>query len=165
MLKPLSVSLLAFFSVANADHQSWDDRTAFIYSTVQHSEWCPAGNVQLDLSDGEFALTDRADREECQNPSLERLSRKGTLDKNDLKTLREAFDLAQREGLEATICQEGGKPDYIMISNGGLPTLVVTTGAATEHAPDKLECWSKPAEALHDLLETIFAPQRAELSD
>jgi hypothetical protein len=79
--------------------------------------------------------------------------------------LRRTFDLAQREGLEAKICQEGGKPDHIIISNGGLPTLAVTTGSATEHAPDRLECWSKPATALHDLLETVFDPYRDELSN
>ncbi len=160
MLTPLVISLLAFFSVANIGQQGWDDRTAFIYATVQHSEWCPAGNVQLDLRTGEFVLTERADRENCQDPDIERPNHKGKLDESDLQALRGLFELARSEGLEATVCREGGKPDYIIISNGGLRTLVVTTGAYTESAPDRLECWSEAAKSLRVSLETIFDPSR-----
>lgn len=84
------------------------------------------------------------------------------LNQNDLQTFRDAFDLVRSEGLETSICRAGGKPDDIIVSNGGLPTLVVTTGAKTEHAPDRLECWSEAAKSLRVLLETTFDPYRKE---
>lgn len=162
MLRLFSVPFLAIFLIATSGDQGWGDRTAFVYATIQHSEWCPAGNVQLNLRTGEFILTERADRVNCHDLSIERQSRKGMLNQNDLQTFRDAFDLVRSEGLETSICRAGGKPDDIIVSNGGLPTLVVTTGAKTEHAPDRLECWSEAAKSLRVLLETTFDPYRKE---
>lgn len=43
-------------------------RTAIILGTVGQSEWCPAGNVRIDLETGDYVLTARAPRAVCQNP-------------------------------------------------------------------------------------------------
>jgi len=82
-----------------------------------------------------------------------------------LRNLRKAFDIVRYEGLESNICKEGDEPEYYIINNGGLPTLVVTTGSKTEHAPDRLECWSDAASELHGFLESVFDRYRDEKSE
>lgn len=157
----LSIALL--FGLASSDPDSSEDsRTRWVFSTVQHSEWCPAGNVWLDLRTGTYELTQRAPREACDDEQLERPKRRGQLKPSDFELVRSAFALAENEGLESPVCLEGGKPDYMVVSNGGPRTLVLTTGARTESAPSSLGCWSEPAMAIHDLLNHVFDPYREE---
>lgn len=130
---------------------------ATILATVDHSEWCPAGNVQLDLATGAYAFTATAGRPACLDPRLVRPVRRGRLAATDLAKIRLAYARAQSEGLDR--CQEG-KPEDIVISNGGTPVLVLTSGARTIAAPDAYSCWSEAAFALHDALEAPFEAGR-----
>src|SRR4051812_12717904 len=47
-------------------------RTAWVFATIGHSEWCPPGNVRLDLVTGLYAVTGRAARPVCGRRGLER---------------------------------------------------------------------------------------------
>ena len=134
-------------------------RTAWLFSTVGHSEWCPAGNVTVDLRTGRYSLTKRAARRVCGQPMLERPVTKGTLDGRRLTSVRAAYMRVLTDGLESEVCREGRRPDTIVISNGGTPTLLLVTGAFTATAPDNLACWSDAANTLHDVLDHIFAAE------
>lgn len=131
-------------------------RTAWIVATVEHSEWCPAGNVRLHLRTGRYSLTRRAPRRVC-GAAIERPVRTGTLDRERLAAIRAAASRVVMEGFESPACEKGEKPEDIIVSNGGTPTLVLTTGFATGSAIDDLTCWSDAATALHDLLDETFA--------
>jgi hypothetical protein len=72
--------------------------------------------------------------------------------------VRSAYLRALSQGLENPVCQGGGRPDYIVIDNGGIKVLVLTSGAVAIAAPDDLTCWSDAASALKDLLEHMFSP-------
>jgi hypothetical protein len=129
-------------------------RTATIFATIDRSEWCPAGNVQIDLVTGGFALTSGASRDLCNDTGLQRPVTKGQLDEARLATLRTAYTAAQRQGL--TQCGGGKKPGRIVVSNGGPAILVLTNGAGTIAAPDQLGCWTDAAMDLSRLLERIL---------
>ena len=130
-------------------------RTAWIVATVEHSEWCPAGNVRLHLRTGRYSLTRRAQRQVCGG-TIERPVRTGTLDRERLAAIRAAAARVMTEGFESPACENGGRPEDIIVSNGGTPILVLTTGFATGSAVDDLSCWSEAATALHDLLDETF---------
>lgn len=133
-------------------------RTAWIFSTVGHSEWCPAGNVKLDLRTGRFELTPRADRRVCGDHSLQRPIKMDKLNGAKLGALRTAYLRVLAEGVESHACRYG-EPHDIIINNGGVPILIVATGYATRSAPDDWGCWSEAANSLHELLNHAFAPQ------
>jgi hypothetical protein len=135
-------------------------RTAWIFSTVGHSEWCPAGNVKLDLGTGRYAFTATAPRRTCNDAGLERPIRTGTLEPERLAAVRAAYLRARSDGLTNPACRDGGRPKDIVIDNGGTPVLVLTSGAETGSAPDDLSCWSEAAGALHDVLDDLFSSAR-----
>ena len=132
-------------------------RTAWIFSTVGHSEWCPPGHVMLDLTTGQYSLTPKAERRVCGDRRLERPIKKGTLSGQQLASVRAAYGRILSEGFESQKCLDG-QPHDIIISNGGTPTLVVAAGYATRSAPDDLSCWGAAANTLHDLLDRLFSP-------
>lgn len=131
-------------------------RTAWLVATVGHSEWCPPGNLRLDLRSGQYRFAARASRRRCGDPRLERPVRSGTLAAARLAAVRSAYLRVLREGLTRPACRNGGRPDQIVIDNGGTPVLLVATGAATASAPDQLGCWSEAARALSGLLDRLF---------
>ena len=126
---------------------------ATIFSTLGHSEWCPAGNVGLDLGTGGYALTPRASRRVCNDPDLARPVENGHLDATALAAVRAAYRRAQAQGLDA--CRTKGRRQLI-VSNGGRPILVLTSGVETIAAPDDRSCWSEAAHALHRVLDDAF---------
>lgn len=155
------ISALAAFLVAGQPAQPADPAfpggSEWIVATIAHSEWCPAGNVRLDLRSGRYALTARASRRVCGRSGLERPVVAGRLRSRNLEAIRAAYARAVAEGLERRECRDGGKdPDHIVISNGGPQILVVATGAAQEAAPDDLSCWSEAAIELQGLLDDSF---------
>jgi hypothetical protein len=130
-------------------------QTATVFSSVDRSEWCPAGNVQIDLATGEFALISGASRDVCNEANLKRPIKRDRLGKKSLAKLRSAYRRVQGEGLD--VCQDGVRPDGMIIaSNGGPAILVLTDGARTTAAPDDLSCWSDAAFELSDTLEDVF---------
>lgn len=133
-------------------------RTAFVFATVGQSEWCPAGNVTVDLETGDYAFTAPAPRTVCQNPRLERPVVEGRLSASQIGPLRQSFDRASEQGLNA--CQSGRRPSDVVISNGGLHVLVLNNGRATNAAPSELSCWSEAAWELHRLLDATFPSGR-----
>ena len=66
-------------------------RTAIVFSTIGHSEWCPAGNVRLDLATGRYAVTPTAPRLICTQPNLERPVFTGRLKGTPLADLQRAI--------------------------------------------------------------------------
>jgi hypothetical protein len=132
------------------------DRTAWVFSTIGQSEFCNPGYVKLDLRTGRYTLTVRAARRLCDQPDLDRPVKSGRLPDESLARVRAAYQQVIAEGLETPVCREGGKPQDIVISNGGTLILVVATGSAVGSAPDDLGCWSKAATALHDALDEAF---------
>ena len=131
--------------------------TAWVLATVGHSEWCPAGNVRLDLRTGRYALTPRASRRICGTAGLERPVVTGRLEPARLAPIRAAYLRARAEGLVHPDCENGRGPgDRIVISNGGRQLLVVAHGAATIWPPEDLGCWSDAANALHARLDEAF---------
>jgi len=77
-----------------------------------------------------------------------------------LEALRVAYLQAMRDGLANPDCQPGKKLNKFVISTGGTPVMVLTTGAGTFSAPDKLSCWSDAADALHHALDDAFPSAR-----
>ena len=134
--------------------------TAWIFSTIAHSEWCPAGNVRLDLRTGEYMLTARAPRRICHDANVERPVNRGRLPQARLNALRAAYSQALAQGLANRECAQGRQPTKFVISNGGTPVLVLTTGQRTLSAPGELSCWSDAADALHAALDHEFPSAR-----
>lgn len=132
-------------------------QTAWIFSTIGHSEWCNPGHVRLDLRTGRYSLSARAPRSVCNSSGLERPVRSGTLGAVSLGNVRAAYQRALVEGLENPACRDGGKPQNMVISNAGTPILLLATGRAVGSAPDDLSCCSKSATALHRVLDDAFA--------
>jgi hypothetical protein len=64
------------------------------------------------------------------------------------------------DGLASRDCQPGKKLTKFVISNGGTPVMVLTTGRNTFSAPDELSCWSDAADALHHALDDAFPSAR-----
>lgn len=151
--------LLAFIAAAQpappAEAQT-TGRTAWVFATVGYSEWCPAGNVRLDLRTGAYELTPRASRHVCNVPGLERPMLKGKLAGDRLAGIRTAFLRATSEGLESAVCREGKKPDEIVITNAGPAILITTSGSASMSAPDDRSCWSRAARDLEQQLKEAF---------
>jgi hypothetical protein len=133
---------------------------AWVLSTIQHSEWCPAGNVRLDLRTGRYELTSRADRRICGKFGLERPVTAGRLDAARLAAVRAAALRVLADGFVKPACRDHQPLQEIVVSNGGTPVLVLTTGAATGSAPDELSCWSDAATGLHNVLDETFRSDR-----
>ena len=155
MLAALAALLAAILPAESADPAALGG-SEWIVATLAHSEWCPAGNVRLDLRSGRYALTARAAGRVCGDSGLQRPVVTGRLGSGRLEAVRGAFARAVAEGLEGPECREGKRPDHIVISNGGTPILVIATGAFQEAAPDDLTCWSDAATELQDVLDETF---------
>jgi hypothetical protein len=149
-------ALLAALQPAPPAHARLLGRTAWILGTVQQSEWCPAGNVRLDLRTGRYQLTPGAARSVCHDAGLERPVLNGVLRGERLEVVRAAYLLALTEGLMNPACRDGGRPDVIVVNNAGTPILVLATGSATRSPPDDMACWSTAAQAVHRELEDVF---------
>jgi hypothetical protein len=152
LLAPGQVALPA--SRATAGEPSW------VVATIQHSEWCPAGNVRLDLETGRFAFVARAARTACGDAQLKRRSVTGTMGIGQLERVSTLARRALAEGLDKPTCRNGGRPEESIGSNGGTPLLVVTTGSETHWASKILACWTGAAADLHDALDDAFSPDR-----
>ncbi|MBO9576743.1 MAG: hypothetical protein J7494_13490 [Sphingobium sp.] len=130
--------------------------SAAIFSTVGHSEWCPAGTAYLDLRTGRYELMPRADRNVCHKAGLERRVTEGRLGAEKLDAVRKAQQAIGTEGLTRKACREGRDPEEIVISNGGRVTLVISDAVHTESAPENQSCWTDAARTLHQALERAF---------
>jgi hypothetical protein len=133
--------------------------TAWIVATVNHSEFCPAGNVRLDLITGRYQFTAGLLRgPACDNSALDRPTRTGVLSPLHLAPIRAAFARALVEDVQTESCRFGrtAPAEEVVVSNGGTPVLVLTTGSFTLSAPGDLSCWSRAANALHQLLDRAF---------
>jgi hypothetical protein len=132
-------------------------RTAWVFSTIGHSEFCAAGDVAIDLQTGKYTLTKRAPRRICDQADIERPVTNGRLTGQGLARIRAAFLSAIKDGLEQS--PEPLPKGYydLIIMNSGTPTLVVKTARATRSAPDDINRWSGAATQLHDTLDAEFA--------
>lgn len=159
MLAPMLSALAALLAAAqpaeSADPAVLGGRE-WIVATVAHSEWCPAGNVRLDLRSGRYALTERASRRVCGDFGTERRVVTGRLRSGRLEAVRSAYSRLLADGFEHPDCRDGKRPDHIIVSNGGTPILVIATGAFQAAAPGDLTCWSGAATDLQRLLDETF---------
>ena len=132
-----------------------------IEASVGHSEWCPTGTVRLNLATGRYVVRAPGTWLRCRRPSWQRPMRIGLLSAGDLRAVREAWRRAEADGLESPACRNGGRPEEVVISNGGRPTLRLIGRGRTWSPPADPNCWSREARALHDLLERLFRPPPA----
>jgi hypothetical protein len=158
-LMTMFISLLVSASAVESGDPFGPGRTAAIFSTVEQSEFCPPGEVRVNLRDGTYLLTPRSTRDVCNDPNLERPITGGNLAVQQLAELRAAYVAVQRSGTVHPSCV-AGQPDEIVVDNGGPHILIVTNGMASTPAPDDLGCWSKEARALHGLLDRMFSKGR-----
>jgi len=156
----LIAAALAATQPAPPPSDSAPGRTAWLVATIGHSEWCPAGNVRLDLASGRYQVTGTAPRRSCGTAGLERPVRSGVLAGRPLREARAAFRRATGESLTSRACRDGRQPEQIVISNGGDRIMLLTNGRRTEAAPEEQGCWSAAATALHAWLDRQFAPAR-----
>lgn len=152
----LLVALLAASQPAQLIQPEVLGHARWIFSTIGHSEWCPPGNLRLDLQTGSYALTVRAPRPTCNKVDLERSVRTGTFSGESLARLRAASQRVVIEGMRNTDCRNGREPPGIVINNGGVPLIVLATGSGVAWTPDDLGCWSKGATALQAALDDAF---------
>lgn len=152
----LAAALLAASQPAPSSATVALGRTAWVFSTVGHSEFCPPGHVRLDLTTGRYALTARAPRRVCNEARLERPVSMGRLGAGRLAAVRAAYLRILTEGFMSRACRNGERREEIVVNNGGTPILVLATGAETGSAPDDLGCWSDAASALHHVLDDAF---------
>jgi len=156
MLPLLAASLLAAQPAPPATAAA-PGRTAWVFATIGHSEWCPAGNVRVDLRTGRYAFTPRASRRTCNREGLERPVITGRLRADRLAAVRAAAARVWTESMVHPDCRDGRYPrDRIVISNGGRRILVLANGATVLSAPDDLTCWSEAADALKASLDEPF---------
>lgn len=148
--------LLALFAVGQPGPPSDAHalgHSGVIVSTIGHSEWCPPGDMRLDLETGRYLVIRRAPRKTCNESNPEREVASGILALGQLQRVRAAALLVQTDGALNSDCRAGGKPlDHVVISNGGTPHLLLSTDRAFTWAPDDLSCWS---EAVHDLYNAL----------
>ena len=140
LMFPLFAAFMAAARPAHASKPFEIGRTAWVFSTIAHSEWCPAGNVMSDLRTGRYTLTARAPRPVCNDIGLERPSTRGRLTGQSLEAVRAVYLRAMIQGLENPYCQPGKRLNKFAISNGGTPVLVLTSGRSTLSAPGELSC-------------------------
>lgn len=132
------ISILFSLSLAAATAQPGQAGPAgseWLVATIGHSEWCPAGNVRLDLDTGRYALVATAARRECSNPRGGRRLEQGRLDGRRLTPIRAAYLRAMSDGLRRQGCYTS-RDGEIIVSNSGTPVLVATNGSRTFSAPD-----------------------------
>jgi hypothetical protein len=146
--------LLASTVLAPAPNSSEEPR--LIIATVGHSEWCPPGDVNLDLKTGRYFLVPRGPRESCNERDHPRAARQGVLRGEALERIRSASLRVDAVGALNPDCRDGGKPRDLVTSNGGTPRLALSTAAAVIRAPDDLSCWSGAVNQLHRILEDVF---------
>lgn len=156
----LASAALAMIQPASLADRSAVGRTAWLFSTVGQSEWCPPGHVTLDLRTGSYSFVARAARTVCNDYQLERPIAKGRLKGKKLQAVRAAYVRALNERLVSQACYYDKRPDRVIVSNGGTPTLVLVNGAFARSAPDDLSCWSNSAENLHEILDELFPSER-----
>jgi len=127
-----------------------------IIATIGHSEGCPSGNVILDLPIGSYVLTPRAARSFCKDMKLNKRVISGTLRRERIAAMQSASQRVLSEGLQKPACRERGRPENIIVSNGGTPILVITDGITTTSAPDDFTCWSEAANSFYEVLDEAF---------
>jgi hypothetical protein len=134
-------------------------RRESVFATVGHSEWCPPGTVRLDLGTGRYTVTAPRTWRTCRRPPYRSRVSTAVLAGDALAAARAAFQEAVSQGLDNPACRNGGRPETLVIGNGGIPTLRVTNGGRTASPPSNMTCWSGAARRLHRLLETTFNPR------
>ena len=156
MLMSLLAMMMAGPTAASPDRFA-PHRTAVVFSTIDNSEWCPAGHVQIDLVTGQYVATrGRLFGDGCDDPNLERPVTKGQVAGEDLALLQVAYVRAETDGL--SVCSPGVGPVSQRGSNGGPQILILITGAQVVAAPEELGCWSAAAKSLERALWRTISP-------
>jgi hypothetical protein len=140
-------------------------RSASVFATVGHSEWCPSGTVRLTLATGRYTVTAPRTWRTCRRPPFRSRVRTGVLPADALTEVRIAYHDAAGLGLDNPACRNGRPPDEVVVSNGGLPTLRLTSRGRTMSPPRDLTCWSEAARHLHGVLENAFNPRTVHPAD
>jgi hypothetical protein len=152
---------LAGAAASASAREADSSRSASVFTTVGHSEWCSPGTVRLDLGTGRYTVRAPRTWRVCRRPAFPARVGTGVLAGDDLAAVRAAYQRAAAEGLEHSACRNGGRPERIVISNGGTPILRLTERARTISPPHERNCWSDAALHLHRLLNDMFRPRGA----
>jgi hypothetical protein len=134
-------------------------RSASVFATVGHSEWCPPGTVRLNLATGRYTVTAPRTWRTCRRPPYRSRVRAAVLAGGALADVRAVYHRAVSEGLEAPACRNGGRPEAVFLGNGGIPAMRLTNGGRTASPPSNPACWSGAARQLHRLLDNSFNPR------
>jgi hypothetical protein len=134
-------------------------RSASVFTTVGHSEWCPPGTVRLNLDTGRYTVTAPRTWRVCRRPPFRSRVRMAVLAADALAAVQAAYRNALSEGLGNPACQTGVRPRAIVVGNGGTPSLRLTSSGRTMAAPNDFVCWSEAAWRLHRLLNDMFRPR------
>jgi hypothetical protein len=133
-----------------------------VFATVGHSEWCPSGHVRLDLDSGLYTLRAPSSWRVCRRPPFRSRIRQAVLAADQMAAVRAAYRNAVAEGLDNPACRNGlRRPDEVVIGNGGIPALRLTSRGQTLSPPRDLTCWSEAARHLHRVLGNMFNPRTA----
>lgn len=134
-------------------------RPAAVFATVGHSEWCPPGTVRLNLGTGRYTVTAPRSWRTCRRPPYRSRVSTAVLPADALTDVRIAYHDAEGLGLDNPACRNGGRPGAVVIGNGGIPTLRLTSRGRTTSPPRDLTCWSEAARHLHRVLDNAFNPR------
>lgn len=140
--------------VSASAREPGSSRSASVFATVGHSEWCPPGTVRLDLGTGRYTVTAPRTWRTCRRPPYRSRVRTGALAADALAGVRAAYQVAVSEGLGTPACHGG-----IVVGNGGIPSLRLTSSGRTMAPPDDASCWSHAAWRLQRLLNSLFNPR------
>jgi hypothetical protein len=163
-LRAVLVAWLAAAAVAaGASGLAHPGHSASVFATVGHSEWCPPGSVRVDLGTGRYTVTAPRTWQVCTRPPFRSRIRRGRLGPDDLAAVWAAYRDAESAGLANPVCRNGARPENIVISNGGTPTLRLTDRGRTVSPPNDSSCWSEAAWRFHRLLEDLFNPRSHRL--
>lgn len=152
------LALIAAAAAAGPVHAFQRSGPASVFATIGHSEWCPPGTVRLDLASGRYTVRAPRTWRTCRRPLFPSRVSTATLDPDRLARVRAAWRDAVSEGLESPACRNGGRPEGIILSNGGEPSLRLADRGRALVPPRDVNCWSAAAWRLHRLLEDLFDP-------
>lgn len=127
--------------------------TASVFAQVDESEWSAPGFIHLDLVTGQYELKPQPPRGVS---AANVAKRRGTLPRDQLRPIRQAYEAARAEGLTLPACRNGGRPETIVVSNAGPISMILSGEGGKVTTPQERGCWSEAGWRLYRLLADLF---------
>ncbi|WP_209348842.1 hypothetical protein [Pontixanthobacter sp. CEM42] len=130
--------------------------------SIDHSEWHPSSIANINLDTGRYIV--RAGPSDTSNPHNEDYLRQnwtqdasGRLSVEQLDRLRDAAAKADTNGLFDAKCDaDPDSVDYMIITNGGMPSIALRWAGRTQRHSKHLKCWTAEANALRRDAGEVF---------